>query len=73
MYIQFTEQYTSIHTLYIHYIFLYVYIDQYKVALIQGSACGKTTIVNNSISFINVLTDTSYVFEGYTLDSTCVM
>ena len=44
-------------------------IDRYEVALIQGSACGNTTIVNNSISFINVLTDTSYVFEGYTLDS----
>ena len=44
-------------------------IDHYEVALIQGSTCGNTTVVNDSISYINVLSDVSYVFEGYTLDS----
>ena len=43
-------------------------IDQYEVALIQGSECGNASVViNDSISLINVLTETSYVFEGYKL------
>ena len=41
-------------------------IERYEVAVIQGSECGNTSVViNDSISFVNVLTETSYVFEGY--------
>ena len=44
-------------------------IDRYEVALIQGSGCGNTSGFNNSVYFINVLTETSYVFEGYSLQT----
>ena len=44
-------------------------IDRYKIALILDNECGNTTSINDSISYINVLTEESYVFEGVTLDS----
>ena len=44
-------------------------IDRYEVALVKGSDCGNTSIANGSIPFINVLTETSHVFEGYTLQA----